>query len=589
MGDGKWAGHPASDIWNEGSNWAGGKVPTGTATFGASDATVLRFADTSDATVDEIVFDAEAPSYSFLITVLAKTPSLTFTGQGVSSVSVCPQSFAVTSFGTYNQPQLKFTNSASAGDSQISYYAGPPDLETTYGGGTIAFHDDASAGAARFTVRTGKQRPPDRSSTLGGQIVFNDRARAGVATFSIFGTLGTDGDTFANAVFHDTASADRAVFTNHGGTVPGGDGGNTQFYDRSTAADGVYLNFGGSACSDAGKGANGGDVAFDGLATGGNGRFNNYPASVVGASGGVTSFNNNPNYPPMDVQGASAGNGTYLNFGATAAFPGSGGHTELTARYGNATAGSATFWNFGSAIASAAGAGHTSFSIGSPYAHSGEGSDPVTDFFPTAAQSTIWNLPGVAGGYTIFKVFDEVKQENQPTAEDATIHNLGAGEPGHEGGFTIFQDTVTAGNSTLIAQGGSDGGAGGRIIFRDAAKGGTARVILFGNGTLDLSGCDGGLTLDALQATGGLVIALLRPAQTALTLSDHLTLEGATLQLQLSLPSGQNLDPMQPYPILTAPNMADIDTGSVHVNAIDGRAPRLVIDGETLCVRYGDD
>ena len=586
MGNAKWAGTPGGQSWNDASNWSGDVVPNTMATFGASAATMVHFEDHSDAVIGAIEFDAEAPSYTFLIDALAKIPALTIAGAGVKTASVCPQAFTVTSLGTYNQPQLKFINSATAGDSQISYYAGPPDLETSYGGGTIAFHDDATAGAARFTVRTGKQAPPNRSSTLGGQITFSDQARAGVATFSIFGTLGTDGDTFANVVFHDNASAERAVFTNHGGTVPGGDGGNSQFYDHSTAANGVYLNFGGSAKPVDGKGANGGDVAFDGLARGGNGQFNNYAASVQGSSGGVTSFNNNPNYPAMDAQGASADGGSYMNYGATAEFPGGGGHTEFTARYGFSTAGTATFYNFGSKIGNAGTAGHTSFSIGSPYASKGEPSDPANAFFPTACQATIWNLPGVAGGYTVFMVYNGVKQNNQPTAGRATIHNLGTEQAGEQGGYTVFQDTTTAGDARLTAQGGSFGGAGGQIIFCDQATGGAAQVSLSGNGTLDLSGMTTGLALSTLSAQNGVIAVSLSTAHTALSLSGHLTLNGEILTFSLALPSGQSLDTDQSYPLMQAPNLDQFDTAQFSGNALDGVTPRFAIQGTTLYASF---
>ncbi len=584
-----WKADPNGNIWNEGENWDADQVPSTSANFAASSKTAISFSSESAALIEQVRFHNEAPSFTFSIENLTTSPALTFTGAGVVNNSQKNQSFAVTSLGTYNQPQLKFIGSSSAGNSQMSYYAGPPSLEESYGGGTIAFHENATAGTAAFTVRTGKKKPINNSSTLGGQITFSERSSAGKATFSIFGTLGTDGDTFANAVFHDTASADQATFTNQGGTVPGGDGGNTQFYDNSTAAQGIYLNHGGSAYDTGCHGANGGDVAFDGLATGGTGQFNNYPASLKNANGGVTSFNNNPNYPPLAKQGASAGHGTYLNYGASTQYPGGGGHTEFTARYGFATADHATIYNFGSDLPDAFGAGHTSFSIGSPYASKksgGEKSDPVNAFFPTASNATIWNFPGASGGFTVFKVFDGVVQKNQPTAGDAVIHNLAADTAGLAGGYTAFQDTTSAGNATLIAYGGSSGGQGGQITFSDTATGDTARIRLIGNGTLDAHGHTGGLCIGGLETSEGIVKLPLLRNQISLTMSDALVLNSARTSLILSVPDDSVLEPGHNYAVLRAPNLNAFTVNQFGVNSFPGAAPNLTLEGDVLSLIY---
>ncbi|QKQ25640.1 hypothetical protein [Candidatus Reidiella endopervernicosa] len=113
-------------------------------------------------------------------------------------------------------PQLMFTNTATAGGGDNYYCAGP---ETQQGyGGVISFCDKATAGSASFKAWTGAGAPP-KGSTVGGEISFSNSASAGTARFSIYGTLGSDGDTFGNVVFHDTATAKNATFTNVGGTV----------------------------------------------------------------------------------------------------------------------------------------------------------------------------------------------------------------------------------------------------------------------------------------------------------------------------------------------------------------------------------
>lgn len=576
MGSGNWKPEPSNGLWNDGVNWDGGTVPTASATFGKSTVTSVGFADTSAAKIQSIEFGPDADAYTFSIHVLSTTPALTIGGAGIANQSTKIQNFVVASQGTYNQPQLKFVGSASAGSDLVSYYAGPTSLEGSFGGGTIEFCDDATGGSAHFVSRTGKVAPPNDNSTLGGQIVFRDRTTAGKATFSIWGTLGTDGDTFGNAVFHHTASADHATFTNHGGTVPGGDGGNTQFYDTSSAAHGLYLNHGGTAHDSKLGGANGGDVAFDGNATGGHGHFNNYPATMSGANGGVTSFNNNPNYPALQNAGASAGNGCYLNFGATAESPGGGGHTELTARYGFSTAGQGTFYNFGSALSESWTAGHTIFAI-----------KPPNEFFPSAGNGTFWNLPGAAGGYTVFQSYGDGTPNQNPTAATGTFHNLGGDGADQQGGYTRFRNTSTAQNGTLISYSGVNGGPGGATLFEDGSQGDGAHVQLIGNGALDLTGHDGALTIGTLGIASGVLRILLGTHTTTLVVSNPVQLSSGIVTLDLSFPKGETFVDGQQYDVLQAPNLSAYSASQFTANKIGTAEPVITIDGSTLKVAYG--
>jgi autotransporter-associated beta strand protein len=62
---------------------------------------------------------------------------------------------------------------------------------------------------------------------------------------------------------------------------------------------------------------------------------------------------------------------------------------------------------------------------------------------------------------------------------------------------------VTAGNATLIANGGSNGGDGGLILFGMSSKGGAAQVKVFGNGSMDISThSSGGVTIGSLEGDG---------------------------------------------------------------------------------------
>jgi len=106
---------------------------------------------------------------------------------------------------------------------------------------------------------------------------------------------------------------------------------------------------------------------------------------------------------------------------------------------------------------------------------------------------------GTGAGRTFFS--------DNSTASSATITADGAKyEFAHEldgPGVIEFNGTSTAGNATLIANGGTNGGGGGWILFEDDSTGGTARVELFGNGTLDIGFHNApGTTIGSIEGTG---------------------------------------------------------------------------------------
>lgn len=410
MSTSTWSKQAANGEWNDADNWSSG-VPTDTAYFGESYQTGITFSATGNATVNKIEFTADAYGYTLNFDT-STTPELTIAGDGVVNHSGQWQRFivAATSAG-YTTPQLVFGNSASAGSHDLQYRAGPVSKEG-YGGGVIRFVDSSTAGSASFEAWTGAEPPPKGvNSTVGGEISFADTASAATARFTVYGTLGTDGDTFGNAVFHDSSTADHATFYNAGGTVYQGDGGNTQFYDTSTAANATFNNQGGTH-----DGAYGGDVAFDGTATGAQGRYYNHAATAPGASGGVTSFNNNP--PEVTSGGASAGNGRYYNYGAEEGELGGGGHVELSGKHGSPTGANGTFYNYASHYSESSSAGHTILS----------GTSTAGDATLIAYGGT----DGGAGGYIAF--YDDAEGGN------ATIQLNGNGQlelGDHTGDVTI--------------------------------------------------------------------------------------------------------------------------------------------------------
>ena len=81
--------------------------------------------------------------------------------------------------------------------------------------------------------------------------------------------------------------------------------------------------------------------------------------------------------------------------------------------------------------------------------------------------------------------------------------NNGSTVSGGFGGSTAFDDSATASNATLIANGGLNGGLGGLISFIGSSTGGTARVEVFANGNLDISEHDApGVTTGSIEGSG---------------------------------------------------------------------------------------
>lgn len=585
--DATWAAQAADGDWNTATNWSPAEVATGTANFATSTTTAITFAAGSDATVNAITFAEGAAAFTFTFSNPAPdNPALTIAGAGVSSSATLTQQFVIASSATtYKEPQLKFTNSASAGGNGITYAVGPAS-PTAKGGGVLGFYDTATAGSAAFIVTTGSGTPPKENSTVGGEVSFSDASSADRATFTIYGsTSTTDGDTFGNVVFHDTATAASATFTNAGGTVSGGDGGNTQFYNSATAAGALFQNKGGTVAK-----ANGGDVAFDGTSSAAGGTFHNYAASTTSADGGyggVTSFNNN--WPYMeDDQGASAGSGSFYNYGAKAAGQG-GGHTFFTGKYGSASGDRGNFVNYGAAVASSSHSvsGHTVFSISLPWKEE-------YVYRPSAGNATITNHPGsvdgAPGGYTEFTVYTNdgasAKGSNGPGAGSATITNLGATIEGASGGTTTFGGTAGAESAQLIAHGGSNGGGGGTISFSDWASGDSAYVQLSGNAMLDLSYHYGELTIATLYLWEGTIKTQIGEYTTTLSLSEKLELRSDYTNFSFYMEGDGAPGEDQSFVVLRAPNLSDFSAEQFQGSSVGGAEPSFWIDGTELKVSF---
>lgn len=573
MSNSQWGNNPNDSDWNTKSNWNSEEVPDKVAVFAESTQTQISFSKESEAIIEQIIFNEGAPAFSFSFGSHEGMPGLTIYGSGVLNNSMSIQQFRVMATGVSHLiPRLKFINFANAGNESVVYYAGPESLDQGSGGGVITFFDNTSAGSANFTIKTGTLAPPVNGSTVGAIVGFEDNASGGNATFTLYGTLGTDGDTFGNVCFYKTANADHATFINLGGTVAGGDGGNTQFYDDSSAGFGIYINHGGAYNE-----SNGGDVAFDSNATGGNGQFYNRVADVTGANGGVTSFNNNP--PAMGGLGATAGNAIFHNYGAVLSTQGGGGHTELTAKYGSPTAANANFHNYGSVISSSSSAGHTVLTVNLP-----------CNYAPTAGDGLFWNYPALseygAAGNTQFSIYGSgAANGGVPTADNATFYNLGAFIEGAAGGYTTLSGNCIAASATFIAESGVNNGKGGNIQFTGNADGASCRIQLLGNGQFDISQHTGGVSIGTLNLTGGIIRTTLGSVTTLLTVTDALNMNLDVMFAFCRTDNG-GFEINKSYAILIAPNLGIYSIDQFSGNSLDGIEPSFDMDDDTLYVAF---
>ena len=294
-----------------------------------------------------------------------------------------------------------------------------------------------------------------------GEILLRNSATAGDSTIFINNGSAANFVQGGETVFFNTSTAANGTFINKGGTTSGSEGGRTAFYDSSTAGNANFTN-------KAGRGVGTSATIFYETSTAANGFFTNEGGSITGgtfAEGGQTLFFDN----------STAANGTFINNGATV----SGGFGGATVFDDSSTAGNGIFINNGGAASGVAalGGGNTIFLKTS-----------------TAANGTFTNnaatASGAESGVTEFETAFSSNNAS-PSAGNGTFINNGATISGAVGGKTAFYEASTADAATLIANGGTNGGRGGAIFFEDQSTGGTARVEVFGNGFLDISGHSG--------------------------------------------------------------------------------------------------
>ncbi len=211
----------------------------------------------------------------------------------------------------------------------------------------------------------------------------------------------------------------------------------------------------------------GGLINFFDTSSAGEGTFINKGSSGEAIGGAISFFDS-----------SSAANGTFLNDGGS---EDAGGSTNFR---GDSSAANGTFINRAGKFGDGA-SGRTVFADNS-----------------SAGHGTFLNKGAAAnfdtGGRTIFSV--------NSTADNGTFMSDGASSFSGAGGGTVeFDSSSSAGNATLIANGGVNGGVGGAIFFFDDSTGGSARVKVFGNGSLSISN-PLGVTVGSIEGNGTVLL-----------------------------------------------------------------------------------
>lgn len=484
-GSATWLSNPTSADWNTTENWTPGGPPNSTAdtaTFQVS--TLSNLSLSANTQVNGILFANGATAYS-----IAASDSfvLAISGWGIRNDSSITQNFVASGTGGV----IQFVNSATGGlDTAFTTHgaevAGPV-------AGLTEFRGNSSAGHAAFTTHAGPV-----SGAFGGVTQFFESSTAGHGVFLTHGRTLSDAGSGA-VLFFNTSGAGDGNFTTNGGAANGALGGFVIFFDNSTADHGRFINNGGEAfkaqggiadfydTSSAGNGAfdiqggavTGADAAFVRFfdsATAANATFLNRGGPISGAAGGTLEFHHN----------SSAGNASIVTSGAEVNFAG----FAYTVFHDNSTAANATFIIEGGASAGEAGSGLVEF---------------IDDSTAGSATFTINGAPVLDGygGYMGFR--------NRASAENATVILNGGTFPGAGSASIQFLETATAANATLIANGGTQGGEGALILFAIESEGATARLKVFGNAQLDISGLfgtfydpqnDPGTTIGSLEGDG---------------------------------------------------------------------------------------
>jgi autotransporter-associated beta strand protein len=318
-----------------------------------------------------------------------------------------------------------------------------------------------NSGASPFTIAVGASSdgsggPTNGTLTMQGPGVINNSAKT-----QHFVTTGFSSDFQSFVSFSGSASAGSNVVYNN---MPLS---NLNFSGTSSAAEAAIVNHAGSL------GSGVGGVAFTRFldnSTAGNATITNESDEGIGGLGGLIQFFND----------STAGNAFFTNK--------SQAPLGCLIIFGdNSTAGTATFINEGN-----------DDNAGAAMQFNGTSS---------ADHGTFTFEPGAPSRTSSASKCDF---QESATAGNATFTIQGSTAAGAPPATLTFNNTSTAGNSTLIATSGPAPNTGGIITFLALSQGGTARIELSGptgRGTLTIASHNApGITIGSLEGAGLVVL-----------------------------------------------------------------------------------
>ena len=469
-----WLFSPESSDWNAAANWAPATVPTGTATFGASNTTTITFSGLHTS-VGTLHFKAGAPAYSFNLSDF----DLKITGTGIVNNSSNRPTFSNTNGGG-----TEFVNTSTAGTATI----------TTNIGALTFFYDSSTAGTATITTN------------LEAATVFVNTSTAGDATIITNNRGATD--------FLNTSTAGTATITTN-------DGGGTFFNDSSTGGQARFITnaagiFDISSLSSGGmtagsiEGAGTYRLGSKALTVGLNNLSTEVSGSVVGMGGALikvgtgtlTLTGTNTYSGGTDINGGILAVNSDANLGAaplslgTGPLSFNGGTLEALGAGGGITSSKAITLNAGGGTF-LADAGTTSTLNG---AISGVGS-LTKDGLGTLALTVALTGTSTYGGDTIVKG-GTLSIQSGGTVSDA---NGFIGDAGSTGTATVTGAGSTWTNKGALFVGGNSGGPGGVGLLQISNDGtvNAAATTIWNTGTLAIGGS---FTLNSpLSNNGGTV------------------------------------------------------------------------------------
>jgi len=429
--DATWLANPGSGNFYDANNWSPNSVPTGTATFGASNTTGLAM--TTAGSFGGWTFNTGASDYTF---TLATTQNFTGTG-----ITINGGSAAIT-----NNSSLNFYNTSTAGNAVIT--------NNNY----LSFFDSSTAGSAIITNNSSldfynTSTASNATITNDGYLSFYNNSTAGNATIN---------NNVVLQFYGNSTAGNAALINNAGGMVdfgvstgPNGDG---RLSAGSIAGAGNYI------------------LGANELTVGSNDLFSEV-SGVISGTGGIGGSLVKIGSGTLTLSGANTYTGGTTVNGGTLKLGNAGGIGVILGSLTVGGAGTVDVFNADmSGITTISNAGSIYFRNGTSAGSATIANNGYLEFYNT---STAGNA-GITNNGTL-NFYDTGTAGNAGITNNGTLNFYGTGTAGNanitstSSGFVQFRDTSTAGSATIIN--------GGALYFYDTSTAGGATII--NNGSLD--------------------------------------------------------------------------------------------------------